>query len=107
MNEAEFLERLEKEIGKTEKKILEFTEMAKPISPDDAIGRLSRMDAINNKSVAEAALHKAKEKLKHLHFVKTKIGTAEFGLCNNCQNNIPLGRLIIRPESIYCVACAR
>jgi DnaK suppressor protein len=43
---------------------VDYTDMAKPVSPDVTIGRLSRMDAINNKSVAESALHKAKEKLK-------------------------------------------
>jgi len=107
MTESEFRERLLKEIAKTESKILEFADMAKPVSPDDAIGRLSRMDAINNKSVAEAALHKAKEKLKQLKFVETQIGTESFGLCHSCQSQIPLGRLIIRPESLYCVNCAR
>lgn len=31
----------------------------KPIAPDVAIGRISRMDAINNKSVMEASLRNA------------------------------------------------
>ena len=35
-----------------------------PIAPENAIGRVSRMDAINNKSVNEAALKKAEIKLK-------------------------------------------
>jgi len=107
MTEAEFRERLQKAISKTEQKIIEFKEMTKPVSPDDAIGRLSRMDAINNKSVAEAALHKAKEKLKQLKFVETQIGTENFGKCNVCAQDIQLGRLIIRPESMYCIKCAQ
>jgi len=61
MTEQEILEKINLEIKKTKEKIVDYTDMAKPISPDDAIGRLSRMDAINNKSVAESALHKAKE----------------------------------------------
>ena len=53
------------EISKTEKSIKEFKEVTKPIAPDVAIGRVSRMDAINNKSVAEAGLRQAQIKLKN------------------------------------------
>ncbi len=106
MTEQEILEKIEKEIVKTKDKIIDYTDMAKPVSPDDAIGRLSRMDAINNKSVAESALHKAKEKLKKLEYVKTQIGKEGFGLCKQCGKQIPIGRVVIRPESVYCVQCA-
>ncbi len=106
MTEQEISEKIEKEIIKTKEKIVDYTEMSKAVSPDDAIGRLSRMDAINNKSVAESALHKAKEKLKKLEYVKTQIGKEGFGICKNCQSPIPVGRIIIRPESVYCVNCA-
>ena len=34
-------------------------ELVRPIAPENAIGRISRMDAINNKSINEAALRKA------------------------------------------------
>jgi RNA polymerase-binding transcription factor len=39
------------EIEKTEGVIVEYKEQSKPISPENAIGRVSRMDAINNKSI--------------------------------------------------------
>lgn len=39
------------EISKTEKRIIEYKELTEPIAPDVAIGRISRMDAINNKNV--------------------------------------------------------
>ena len=39
------------EIAKTAEKIDEYEEMAQPIAPDSAIGRISRMDAIINKTV--------------------------------------------------------
>ena len=34
--------------------------LTQPISPDNAIGRLSRMEAINSKSINEAALDNSK-----------------------------------------------
>lgn len=54
------------EISKTETTIAQYKEVTKPIAPDVAIGRISRMDAINNKGVAEAALRQAEIKLKNL-----------------------------------------
>lgn len=95
------------EISKTEKLIEEYKDMTKPVAPDVAIGRISRMDAINNKSVAEASLRQAEEKLRNLHRVFSQLGSKDFGLCLKCRKPIPLGRILIRPESLYCVNCAK
>jgi DnaK suppressor protein len=80
--------------------------MAQPISPDDAIGRVSRMDAINNKSVLDAALRKAKIKLEKLLLAQKEINNKNFGLCVRCSCEIPIERLIIIPESKKCVSCS-
>ena len=95
------------EISKTEKSIEEYKDMVKPIAPDVAIGRISRMDAINNKSVMEASLRQAEEKLRNLKKVISQIGSKEFGMCMKCKQPIPIGRILIRPERLYCVNCAR
>ena len=95
------------EISKTEKLIEEYKDMTKPVAPDVAIGRISRMDAINNKSVTEASLRQTEEKLKNLHRVFSQLGSKDFGLCLKCRKPIPLGRILIRPESLYCVNCAK
>ena len=80
--------------------------MTKPVAPDCAIGRISRMDAINNKSVTEASLRQAETKLKNLNRVFSMIDSEDFGLCLRCKQVIPIGRILIRPESLYCVNCA-
>ena len=107
MNKEEVKVRINEEIAKTEKSILEYKELTKPIAPENAIGRISRMDAINNKSVAEAALRQSEEKLKKLNFVVTQVDRADFGLCARCKHPIPLGRIMLMPQSIYCVNCAQ
>jgi DnaK suppressor protein len=96
-----------KEIVKTEALILEYKELTQPIAPDCAIGRVSRMDAINNKSINEAAQRQAEAKLRNLNRVLSQIGTDDFGLCLKCKQPIPPGRILIRPESLFCVRCAR
>ena len=95
------------EITKTRESIEKYSDMVKPIAPDVAIGRISRMDAINNKSVMEASLRQAKLKLKNLEKVLSNLGSKEFGICLKCKQPIPIGRILIRPESLHCVNCAR
>jgi DnaK suppressor protein len=50
-------ETIQEAIGVAEKDIAALKELTRPIAPDNAIGRLSRMDAINTKSINEAALN--------------------------------------------------
>jgi DnaK suppressor protein len=106
-NKLEIKANIEAEITKTEKQVAEYKELTKPIEPENAIGRISRMDAINNKSVTEAALRKAKEKLEKLRFALTKVGDDDFGICLKCKQPIPLGRILIMPQSRTCVKCTR
>lgn len=107
IDKTDLKEKLQEQIGLTEEKIKDFEAMSAPVSPDDAIGRVSRMDAINNKSVAEAALRQAKNKLLKLHqMLETVDKDPNFGNCKRCGRPIPPMRIILMPESPYCVRCA-
>ena len=99
--------RILEELKKTEEAVLDYKESTKPISPENAIGRVSRMDAINNKSVVEAALRKAEEKLNKLKLVLDKVDDADFGICIRCGEPIPIGRVLLMPQSRNCVRCAQ
>lgn len=107
INRVEIRATIEKEISKTEKQVAEYKELTRPVEPENAIGRISRMDAINNKSITEAALRKAKEKLEKLRFALTKVNDVDFGLCSKCRQAIPLGRILIMPQSRTCVKCTK
>ena len=86
--------------------VAQYRDLTKPIAPENAIGRVSRMDAINNKSVNEASLRQAKLKLHSLNRALDSIDNPDFGICRKCKNPIPVGRILIRPESVLCVNCA-
>lgn len=96
-----------KEIISTKELVLRYRELAKPIAPENAIGRVSRMDAINNKSVNEAALRKAELKLNNLEVALTKIHDHDFGICIHCKKRIPIGRILLMPHTVTCVICAK
>jgi len=97
---------INKEIKKTFSSIEEYKQLTKPISPENSIGRISRMDAINNKSVMEASLRTLEEKLNKLNYIKTQVYNNDFGICIKCNKEIPFGRMLIVPESRLCVNCA-
>ena len=105
-NMSDFPKKLLEEIEKTLGKIKDYEAMCRPVSPDNAIGRVSRMDAINNNSVVMAALNKAKEKLKKLKSMKASVNRKGFGKCAKCKKEIPLERLFLVPESSFCIKCA-
>ena len=97
-----------KEIKNTEKKIIEYSELCKPIPPENSIGRVSRMDAINNKSVLESVLRKTEKKLKELlHAKKQSEENIDFGKCIICNNEINIKRLFIMPYVKKCISCAK
>lgn len=99
--------KLQTEIESTQLKINKYTTLCKPIAPENSIGRITRMDAINNKSIVEAALREATKKMQQLLQMQTKINEENFGACVKCKNTIPFGRLMIRPHSKFCVHCAQ
>ncbi len=93
-------------IEETKKDIEKLKELTKPIKPENSLGRISRMDAINNKSVNEAALRMAKSKLAKMEHAITKIDDPKFGNCTVCKRAINPKRLMLMPESNMCVRCA-
>ena len=97
---------LDDEIKSTEQKIVEYSLLCQPIAPENSIGRVSRMDAINNKSIVEAALRVAKKKMFELKEVKIMVNEKDFGICRKCNKEIPYGMLQIQPQSRFCVICA-
>jgi DnaK suppressor protein len=100
-------ERIKQKIEQTDVDIAAFELLTKPISPDNAIGRLTRMEAINSKSINEAALHKAIETRDKLRSALDLIDDPDFGFCRECDTPIPAERLMILPETDLCVQCAQ
>lgn len=105
--EKELREAFATEIAKTRKKIIAYEEMTQPVSPDNAIGRISRMDSIVNSSVTESVLREARQKLENLEAMLGQIGEPGFGCCRKCGAPIPVKRMLLMPQSPYCVAHAR
>lgn len=94
-----------------ERKTLTLEEMDKikqasaPVSPDNSIGRLSRMDAINQKSIFEASMKNYRQRLDLIEKAFLRINSEEYGFCLNCEEFIGEKRLNSVPESPFCIRC--
>lgn len=97
---------IEKNLARTQDRLDFYKDLSQPVAPDDAIGRVSRMDAINNKSINEAALQKAKKKLDALQIALQNLNDKDFGKCVKCDTQIEYNRLLAMPEILYCKNCA-
>lgn len=110
MNDAqkkEFKEYAEAEMADLKQEIPRLKALLKPVAPDNAIGRISRMDNIVNQSVVEAQHSKAKVRLVRLQEAMKRVDDDEdFGLCIDCGDPIPMARLKAMPETSHCVECA-
>lgn len=82
---TEIVEVILSQIEKSEQKIEELKEFTEPIAPDCAIGRVSRMDAINNKSIYDASMSNTHQRLEQLKQVLKHTNDADFGICTKCR----------------------
>ena len=98
--------RIVEEIEVQKHLIESFTETSKPVSPDNAIGRLTRMEAISSQNISEASLNSAQAKLVKLNKALSKVDFPDFGICVRCNNPIPQGRIMLMPEIVLCIFCA-
>ncbi len=81
-------------------------DVTQPIAPSVAIGRLTRMEAIGEKSVNEARHAKVKQRLERLKNAVQRMENGSYGICLRCNKEIPFGRLSAVPESLICIPCA-
>ncbi len=93
-------------IDEIREEIASLEESTRPVAPDVSIGRLTRMDAIVNKSVSEAGLQSARANLIQLQRALETADDPDFGECEECLKPIATGRLLAMPETTLCVACA-
>ena len=71
-----------------------------------AVGRLSRMDAMQQQAMAEAQERTRQLDLQRIEQAFRRIRDEDYGYCAICDEEIPDGRLAIDPMAERCVNCA-
>ena len=81
-------------------------EAAQPVVLDQqSVGRLSRIDAIQQQKMVEANRRRQNLRLKKVRAALSAIETEEYGLCLRCEELIGWRRLQAQPECTVCLEC--
>ena len=72
-----------------------------------SVGRLSRMDALQAQSMAQAAQRRRELELQRIEQAVKRIEDGDFGYCLECDAEIPLKRLEVDPAATHCIKCAQ
>ncbi|NNC97156.1 MAG: TraR/DksA family transcriptional regulator [Gammaproteobacteria bacterium] len=94
---------------KTELQALEATgqEAAETVELDQTrMGRLSRMDAMQQQAMSKATNQRRKLKLQQIDAALERIDNDEFGYCIECDEDINPKRLEYDPTTLLCIQCA-
>jgi DnaK suppressor protein len=98
--------RIEKRMEELKLTIAQLEETSKPVSLDQPIGRLSRMDSMANQAISSQRLTDSRRTLMRLERALDRVDDDNFGICAECGEDIALGRLLAIPEAALCVDCA-
>jgi len=94
------------EIAALEVEIAALQEKTKPIRPDVSLGRLTRLEMIGEQQINEHALREANIRKNKLNYALQKVNDEQYGICMECEEEIAFERMMIVPESMYCINCA-
>ena len=72
-----------------------------------AVGRLSRMDALQNQAMAKATGARRQAERTRLQAALTRMHDGDYGYCEDCGEQIAIGRLRLDPAALRCVDCAQ
>lgn len=79
----------------------------KPVELDQqSVGRLSRMDAMQVQAMAKALDSRRQGRLALIEDALRRLDAGEYGICEGCDDDIPVKRLEIDPAVRRCVSCA-
>lgn len=78
-----------------------------PVELDQqAVGRLSRMDALQVQAMALETSRRRKMQLRRITAALARIDEGEFGYCLECGEEIVARRLELDPTAPLCIDCA-
>lgn len=72
----------------------------------DAVGRLSRVDAMQQQAMALASQRRREGERNQIEAALRRIREGEYGSCLSCGEEIPEARLRHNPAAPRCVNCA-
>ena len=105
---AELRAELERQLARLEKSMKVTDEALRTVELDQtAVGRLSRMDSLQNQSLSKGLRDREVVRLSQIREALARIEAGTFGMCTECGGAIPFERLFVFPEAPECADCVR
>jgi len=102
-----FLPRLLDELRALRDASAETSDDRRPVELDQqSVGRLSRMDALQQQAMAAAQEARRAGRIRALEAAMVRIEAGEFGWCDACGEPIAARRLELEPTVMRCRDCA-
>jgi DnaK suppressor protein len=76
------------------------------VTLDTSIGRLSRMDAMQQQQMALELKRRKEQYRLRLENALKRMDQGTYGRCGRCKGPITAERLEIQPDAVLCVHCA-
>lgn len=107
---AEHLEalrlRLEARIAEIDIQVARSDDQTSAVAPDNAIGRLSRVDAVQAGYISDEVRRQITADRMRIQRALRMIAENNYGLCVRCQGEISVARLDAQPDATLCIDCA-
>ena len=71
-----------------------------------SVGRLSRMDAIQQQAMAQATERQRSVEISRIENALKRLDEDEYGFCVECGEDISVKRMEIDPAATHCIKCA-
>jgi DnaK suppressor protein len=96
---------LEMRRGEVERGLAASVEDARPVGLDLAIGRLTRVDALQQQHMAMARRERLRTQQALIQQAEARMASGRYGECVRCEEPIGYARLSARPEAAFCLSC--
>ncbi|MFV1986443.1 MAG: TraR/DksA family transcriptional regulator [Gemmatimonadota bacterium] len=103
---AELRGELERQLVRLERSMKITEHAARPVELDQtAVGRLSRMDALQNQHLMKNLQEREEMRLAAIHEALGRLEAGTYGTCTECDESIGFDRLYVVPEAADCGRC--
>lgn len=98
---------LDRVLAKLERSMRATAEAMRPVQLDQsAVGRLSRIDSLQNQGLTRNLQEREQAKLGQVAAAFRRLEEGSYGTCTECGGEIPFERLLVFPETPTCAGCA-
>lgn len=103
---ADFRERLKALRTEIKESLASSKNSSEAVQLDTSIGRLSRMDAMQDQQMALELRRRRESQLVRIQSALERMSLGTYGICISCKDPIAEARLELSPDAAVCVKCS-